>query len=194
MPRAGLTPARLTVAAADLADEQGLEAVTAAALARRFEVQAASLYSHVGGTADLHRRVSLLALEECADRLAAALAGRSGRDALSALGDTYRDYARQHPGRYAAMRVPLDPTTAAASAGPRHAALLGAVLRGYPLDDLHRTHAIRLLGSLVHGFTSLELAGGFDHSAPDAATSWTAILDAVDRLLHTWTTDRGDLT
>lgn len=188
MPRAGLTPERLTAAAADLADEQGLEAVTTSTLARRFGVRPASLYGHVGGTADLRQRVTLLALAESADLLGEALAGRSGREALVALADTYRDYARRHPGRYAALRVPLDGATAAASAGPRHADLLRAVLRGYDLDGEHQTHAVRLLGSLVHGFTTLELAGGFDHSDPDATTSWTAILDAVDHLLHTWTT------
>jgi len=188
MPRAGLTADRLTLAAAEVADEQGVEAVTASSLARHFSVRTASVYAHVGGTPDLRRRVALLALAESADRLATALAGRSGRDALVALGDTYRAYARQHPGRYAAMRVPLDAATAAASAGPRHADLLRAVLRGYHLDADHQTHAVRLVGSLVHGFTSLELGGGFDHSAPDAATSWAAILDAVDALLLTWPT------
>lgn len=187
MARAGLTPERLTLAAAELADAEGLEAVTASALARRFDVRPASVYTHVGGTPDLRRRVSLLALAESADLLATALAGISGRAALVALGDTYRDYARRHPGRYAALRVPLDAATAAASAGPRHAELLRAALRGYGLDAVHEVHAIRLVGSLVHGFTSLELGGGFDHSAPDAATSWAVVLDALDQLLHTWT-------
>jgi AcrR family transcriptional regulator len=187
MSRAGLSTDKLTRAAAELADEHGLEAVTASALARRFEVRTASIYSHVGGTPDLRRRVALLALAESADRLADALAGRAGRDAVIALGDTYRDYARQHPGRYAAMRLPLDPETAAASAGPRHAELLRAVLRGYGFDAEHQTHATRLVASLVHGFTSLELGGGFDHSAPDAGSTWTVLLDALDTLLTTWT-------
>lgn len=191
MPRAGLTPARLTRAAAGLADAEGLEAVTAAAVAREFGVRTASVYSHVGGTPDLRRRVALLALAETADLLGDALAGRSGRDALQALGDTYRDYARSHPGRYAALRTPLDPDVVAASAGPRHAELLRAVLRGYDLDGERQTHAVRLLGSVVHGFVSLELGGGFDHSAPDPADSWTAILDAVHHTLTSWTTTDG---
>ncbi len=150
-------------------------------------MRTASIYSHVGGTPDLRRRLALLALAESLDRLADALAGRSGRDALVALGETYRDYARQHPGRYAAMRLPLDPETAAASSGPRHAELLRAVLQGYGLDADHQTHATRLIGSLVHGFTSLELGGGFDHSTPDATSTWTVLLDALDTLLKTWT-------
>jgi AcrR family transcriptional regulator len=184
--RAGLTPDRLARAGAELADEVGFEHVTASAVARRFDVKVASLYSHVRGTDDLRTRIALLALEELADRGDVALAGRAGKDALVALGDVYRDYAHQHPGRYDATRHRLDPATSAASAGPRHAALSRAVLRGYDLSAEDQTHAVRLLGSVFHGFTSLELAGGFDHSAPDAQASWTRILDALDLLLTNW--------
>lgn len=186
MPRRGLSTERVVLAAAEVADRDGLAAVTVSALARRFDVRPASLYSHVGGTDDLRRRVTLLALAETADRLGAVLAGRSGRDALVALGEAYRDYARAHPGRYEAMRIPLEPDAAAASAGPRHTELVRAVLRDYGLAPDDEVHAVRLVGSLVHGFTSLELGGGFDHSAPGAGTSWNRILDAVDHLLRTW--------
>ena len=187
MARAGLTPDRLTRAGAELADEVGFEHVTVSAVARRFDVKVASLYSHVRGTDDLRTRIALLALEELADRGDAALAGRAGRDALLALGDVYRDYAHEHPGRYDAARLRLDPATAAASAGPRHAAMSRAVLRGYDLTEPDQTHAVRLLGSVFHGYVSLELAGGFDHSTPDAQASWTRILDALDTLLKNWT-------
>ncbi|MEI5672485.1 MULTISPECIES: TetR/AcrR family transcriptional regulator [Nocardioides] len=187
MARAGLTPDRVTRAGAELADEVGFAHVTASAVARRVGVQVASLYSHVRGTDDLRTRIALLALEELADRGDAALAGRAGRDALVALGDVYRDYAREHPGRYDAARHRLDPATAATSAGPRHAALARAVLRAYDLTETDQTHAVRLLGSVFHGFTSLELAGGFDHSAPDAQESWVRVLDAVDTMLRSWT-------
>jgi AcrR family transcriptional regulator len=187
MPRAGLTPEVLTHAGAELADEVGFEHVTAAALARRFGVSVPSLYSHVRSSQDLRTRIALLALEELADRGAEALAGRSGRDALAALGNTYRDYAREHPGRYDAARLRLDPETAAASAGARHAQMARAVLRGYDLAEPDQTHAVRLMGSTFHGFVSLELAGGFDHSTPGPQESWDRIIDALDLLLRSWT-------
>ena len=68
---------------------------------------------------DLKTRIALFALEELADRAADALAGRAGKDALAAFADVYRDYAREHPGRYAAAQLRLDAQTAAASAGSR---------------------------------------------------------------------------
>ncbi len=186
MARAGLTTERLVRAGAELADEVGFEQVTVSELARRFDVKVASLYSHVKSSQDLKRRIALFALEELADRAAAAIAGRAGKDALVAFADVYRDYGREHPGRAAAARLRLDPETAAASAGVRHAQMTRAILRGYDLTEPDATHAVRLLGSVFHGYSSLETAGGFSHSAPDSEESWIRILDALDALLRNW--------
>ncbi|MEU4487303.1 TetR/AcrR family transcriptional regulator [Streptomyces purpurascens] len=186
MARVGLTPERLTEAGAELADEVGFDEVTVSALARRFDVKVASLYSHVKNSQDLRTRIALLALAELADRAADALAGRAGKDALGALADVYRDYAREHPGRWAAAQLRLDPQTAAASAGVRHAQMTRALLRGYDLTEPDQTHAVRLLGSVFHGYVSLELGGGFSHSAPGTDVTWARIIDALDTLLRNW--------
>ncbi|CAL9623394.1 TetR/AcrR family transcriptional regulator [Streptomyces sp. enrichment culture] len=185
-PRAGLTAERLTRAGATLADEVGFDQVTVSELARRFDVKVASLYSHVRNSHDLKTRIALLALEELADRAADALAGRAGKDALVALANVYRDYAREHPGRYAAAQFRLDPETAAASAGVRHAKMTRALLRGYELDEPDQTHAVRLLGSVFNGYVSIEMGGGFSHSAPDTDETWSRVLDALDALLRSW--------
>lgn len=173
---------------AELADEIGFDQVTASALARRFDVKVASLYSHVKSSHDLKTRIALFALEELADRVAAALAGRAGKDALAAFADAYRDYAREHPGRYDAARLRLDPETAAASAGVRHAQMTRAILRGYDLTEPDQTHAVRMLGSVFHGYVSLEMAGGFSHTAIDSQESWNWVLDRLDALLRNGTT------
>ncbi|TMR15448.1 TetR/AcrR family transcriptional regulator [Nonomuraea turkmeniaca] len=186
MVRVGLTAERLAQAGAELADEVGFDQVTVSALARRFDVKVASLYSHVKNSQDLKTKIALLALEELADRGAAALAGRAGKDALAALANVYRDYAREHPGRYAAAQLRLSPEAAAASAGGRHAQMTRAILRGYDLTEPDQTHAVRLLGSVFHGYISLELGGGFSHSAPDTQETWSRILDALDALLRSW--------
>ncbi|MFI7316423.1 TetR/AcrR family transcriptional regulator [Streptomyces venezuelae] len=186
MVRAGLTTERLVRAGAELADEVGFDQVTVSALARRFDVKVASLYSHVKNSQDLKTGIALLALAELADRGADALAGRAGKDALAALANVYRDYAREHPGRYAAAQLRLTPEAAAASAGARHAEMTRAILRGYDLTEPDQTHAVRLLGSVFHGYVSLELGGGFSHSAPDSDETWTRVIDALDALLRNW--------
>ncbi|RPF30612.1 TetR/AcrR family transcriptional regulator [Streptomyces sp. TLI_185] len=188
MARVGLTTERVVRAGAELADEVGFDQVTVSELARRFGVKVASLYSHVKSSQDLRTRIALFALEELADRAADALAGRAGKDALIAFANAYRDYGREHPGRAAAARLRMDPETAAASAGVRHAQMTRAILRGYDLREPDQTHAVRLLGSVFHGYSSLETAGGFSHSAPDSEESWTRILDALDALLCNWPT------
>ncbi|GHF67894.1 transcriptional regulator [Kitasatospora xanthocidica] len=185
MARAGLTVERVVVAGAELADELGFDQVTAAALARRLGVQTASLYSHVKSSQDLKTRIALYALEELADLVADALAGRAGRDALGAFADAYRAYAARHPGRYDATRLRLDAETAAASAGIRHAQMTRAILRGYDLTEPAQTHAVRMLGSVFHGYISLEAAGGFSHTAVDPQQSWDWIIDSLDTLLRT---------
>ncbi|MFJ7298867.1 TetR/AcrR family transcriptional regulator [Streptomyces sp. NPDC099088] len=186
MVRAGLTTERLTRAGAELADEVGFDQVTVSALARQFDVKVASLYSHVKSSHDLKTRIALLALDELADRGATALAGRAGKDALTAFANVYRDYAREHPGRYAATQLRLDPEAAAASAGGRHSQMTRAILRGYDLVEPDQTHAVRMLGSVFHGYVSLEMSGGFSHSAPDSQESWSRVLDALDSLLRNW--------
>ncbi|MEU4555318.1 TetR family transcriptional regulator [Micromonospora violae] len=184
MERPGLTPERLIRAGAELADEVGFDEVTVSALARRFGVKVPSVYSHLKSSQDLKIGIALFALEELADRVGDAVAGRAGRDALAAFANAYRDYAREHPGRYAAARLRLGPETAAASAGVRHAQMARAILRGYEMDEPAATHAVRMLGSVFHGYVSLELSGGFEHSAPAAQESWDWIVDALDALLR----------
>ncbi len=186
MARAGVTAERLTQAAADLADEVGFVNVTVSALARRFGVKDASLYSHIKNAQDLRVRIAVLALAELADKVAAALAGRAGKDALVAFANAYRDYAKEYPGRYAAAQTELDPETAAVSAAGRHAAMTRAILRGYELSEPDQTDAVRLLGSTFHGYVSLETAGGFRHHPREADASWARALDALDVVLRNW--------
>lgn len=186
MARAGLTTERVTVAAADLADEIGFEGVTVSAVARIFGVRDASLYSHITNVQDLRARVAVLALAELADQVAAALAGRAGKDALVAFANAYRAYAKAHPGRYAATQTELEPEVLAASAAGRHAAMTRAMLRGYALAEPDETDAVRLLHSAFHGYVLLEKAGGFQHTPRTADASWTRALDALDVVLNNW--------
>ena len=188
MGRQGLSSESVVRAGAEMADEVGFDEVTVAALARRLDVRAASLYWHLQGSQDLRTRIALLALEELADRAADGVAGRAGKDALAGLADAHRGYAHEHPGRWSAARLRLDPETAAASAGVRVANLTRAVLRGYDLPEPEETHAVRLLGGVFLGYVTLERDGAFDHSRPDPEESWTRVVDALDALLCAWPT------
>ncbi|MEU9353156.1 TetR-like C-terminal domain-containing protein [Streptomyces griseoloalbus] len=186
MPRAGLTADRLVAAAADLADEAGYENVTLSALARRFGVKDASLYAHVRGLHDLRTRMALLAGGELIDRIAAAVAGRSGKEALAAFAGAYREYALTHPGRYAAAQLRLDQTLVADSPALRRTAeVTYGLLRAYGLEEPDLTDAVRLLRSTFHGYCALEAAGAF--GAPrEVEASWARTIDALHIALVNW--------
>jgi AcrR family transcriptional regulator len=186
MARAGLTAERLTQAAADLADEVGYDQVTVSALARSFGVKDASLYSHIRNAHELWQNVAALALNELADKIAAAVAGRADKNALVAFADAYRDYAKTFPGRHAAMQIVLDADGVAGPAARRHSTLSRAILRGYSLAEPAETDAVRLVHSTVHGYVSLEKAGGFGHHPRGADASWKTTLDVLDMALRAW--------
>ncbi|MEV5238020.1 TetR/AcrR family transcriptional regulator [Streptomyces cinnamoneus] len=192
MARAGLTAERVTVAAAELADEAGLDQVTMARVARRLGVKDASLYTHVRNLEDLRGRIALLAADEKTLRIAEATAGCAGKDALVAFANAWREYAHRHPGRYAATQAPIriDPQLAADAPGPRRAIeLTYGMLRGYGLAEPDLTDAVRLLRSTFHGFVALEAAGGFAHKR-SPQHSWVRALDALHTLLEHWPPSR----
>ena len=190
MARAGITIDRLVAAAAELADEAGFEQVTLSALARRFGVKDASLYSHVRSLQDLRHRIARLAGGELIDRIATAVAGRSGKDALAAYADAYRAYALAHPGRYAATQIRLDPALVD-PAMRRTVEITYGMLRGYGLDEPDLTDAVRLLRSTFHGYCALEAGGGFN--APrDVRASWDRAIDALHIALDNWPHEETD--
>ncbi|MFJ5276114.1 TetR/AcrR family transcriptional regulator [Streptomyces parvulus] len=186
MPRAGLTTDRVVAAAADLADASGFESVTVSALARHFGVRDASLYTHVRNLQDLRVRVALLAGGELIDEIAAAVAGRAGKDALAAFANAYRAYALRHPGRYAATQIHMDQSLVADSPALRRTAeITHGMLRAYGLTEPDLTDAVRLLRATFHGFCALEATGGF--GAPRAVqASWDRAVDALHVALENW--------
>ena len=186
MARAGLTPDRITAAAADLADEIGFENVTLSAVARRFGVKDASLYSHLQNLQDLRTRMAFLAGGELIDRIAAAVAGRAGKDALAAFADAYREFALERPGRYAATQIRIDQSLIADSPELRRTAeITYGMLRGYGLEEPDLTDAVRLLRSTFHGYCALEATEGF--GAPrEVRRSWEKAIDALHIALEHW--------
>jgi AcrR family transcriptional regulator len=169
MPRAGLDSEAVVAAAAELADERGLDEVSLTALAQRLGVRTPSLYSHVGGLADLRSRLGARGARELAAAVTVAAAGRARVDALQAVALTYRDYARTHPGTYAAMQRAPEPDAIDQAGAARELAgaarelvdLIVAVLAGYELHGDQAIHAVRAVRAALHGFVELEQLGGF---------------------------------
>lgn len=176
MPRAGLRPEAVVDAAARIADAEGLEAVTLARLASDLGIRTPSLYSHVGGLDDLRHRLAARGAGELAGAMQEAAAGRARGDALLAVATAYREYARAHPGSYAAAQRAAD---IPADAGARAVRVFTAVLAGYGLGGDDAIHATRAIRAALHGFAALEAGGGFGmaQSVDESFGRLVALLD-----------------
>lgn len=161
MPRAGLDTDAVVDAAARMADDDGLAAVTLARLAQALGVRAPSLYAHVKGLPDLRRRLGERGARELAAKLQASAAGRSSADALAAVAAAYRDYAHAHPGLYTALQPAPDPEDEATQAAHSLVQTVLAALRGYGLEGDDAIHGARIVRAALHGFVTLERDGGF---------------------------------
>jgi len=160
--RAGLDTSAVVKAAASLLDERGGKEITLSELATRLGVRTPSLYNHVAGQEELRRRLALLGLAQLGERITQAAIGKAEDEALISIADAYRAFAREHPGLYAAsVRAAAPGDVELAAAGDRVIQVLRVVLEPYRLSETDVIHALRGLRSLVHGFVSLELAGGF---------------------------------
>jgi AcrR family transcriptional regulator len=163
----GRTPqiSRATVLAAALrlADEQGLEAVTMHAVAKRLRVTPMALYRHVDDkNALLDGLVELLLTEYPLPRA-------EGRwdERLVALAAGIRDTARRHPAVFPLLLT--RPAVTSAARVVRDA--VQSALREGGLPETEVARAERLLSTAILGFAASEAAGRFrqhDQSVIDA--------------------------
>jgi AcrR family transcriptional regulator len=163
MARVGIDTAAVVAAASDLADADGLEAVTLKELANTLGVRPPSLYAHIDGLDDVLTRLGARGATDLAAALSRAVEGRAGSDALVSLAVAYRDYARQHPGAYAALQRSraLAGNDEARAAGDAVVRVALAAIRDFELQGDEAIHAVRLIRIALHGFVALEAAGGF---------------------------------
>ena len=186
MPRVGLTTLRVVEEAENVADEVGLANLTLAAIAPRLGVRMPSLYKHVAGMDALRRLLSIRAKTELADVFARAAAGKAGAQALTAMFLAARNWAKAHPGRYAAtVRAPdpADNEDVQASNAILEIALAG--LADYRLAGDDAIDAARALRATLHGFISLEQAGGFGLPT-DVDRSFDRVIAALAQTFTAW--------
>jgi AcrR family transcriptional regulator len=160
MPRAGLSAASLVESAAALADAGGYESLSLTTLADSVGVRPPSLYKHIASLDDLRSRLALHAYREIGRLLREALDGPG--DSLANLSAAYRRFALERPGLAVALvRAPVGDGELALAAAQVTEPLF-ALVREYGINDPDElVHEVRILRSALHGFVSLEAAGGF---------------------------------
>ena len=186
MTRRTLTPALVIDVAAALADRDGFDAIVVSAVAEKLGVRSASLYGHVRDRQAILAGVQKLAMNELADTIGAAIAGRSRAEALFAMGEAQRRYARERPGCWESLQRRAEAGVPQSDESSRVATLALAVLRGYGLADHDAVHAVRVAGAAIGGFIGLERTGAFDHRYHDVEESWRRTIDMLDGAFASW--------
>ena len=167
--RPGLDRDTVVQAAVDLLDSEGAGTLSLGRLAERLGVQTPSLYNHVEGMPGLLRQLALRNARDLAACMGDAAMGKSGPEAVLAVAEAYRAYIKQHSGLYmASLRAAgaqvqdgSPPDAELAEAEARVVRIVLAVLASFGLAGEDAIHAVRGLRSVVHGFATLEVAGGF---------------------------------
>jgi AcrR family transcriptional regulator len=155
-----VTRPRLTVdgivdAALLVLDEEGIDQFTTINLARRLGVTQPALYGHVRGLDQLRGLVAARGAQELSERVRAAVAGRTGDEALLTMANTYREYVREHPDRYL-IQVSAIRSPESRSALELAAEAVRDVLRSFGLSEDQVLEAHVAFRAAVHGFVHLE--------------------------------------
>ncbi|MDQ6776967.1 MAG: WHG domain-containing protein [Actinomycetota bacterium] len=186
MPRAGLSADVIVCEAARLVDEVGRDQLTMAKLAKRFGVAQPSLYKHINRLDGLHRLLAVKVTRDVGETLRQAATGKAGPDALRAIANAYRDYARSHPGRYAyILRAPAPEDADLQAAATEVLSVLYAIFAGYDITGDDAVDAARFVRSTLHGFVSLELGGGFQMPR-SVDRSFERLVSATTQALSCW--------
>ncbi|MGI9603964.1 MAG: TetR/AcrR family transcriptional regulator [Acidimicrobiales bacterium] len=159
----GLTLEQVVDAAGEIADRDGLDALSLASLASRLGVRSPSLYNHVDGLDGLRRQLALHTSAMLSADLADGIQELQGTDALRAIAAQLRSFALRHPGLYDSLLPAPTPDEDPELAAALRASVdvVGSVLADMHIDPPTVIPLIRALRAAVHGFVHLELRGGF---------------------------------
>lgn len=163
--RTRLTKQAVIDTAVELLNAEGPGTLTLNRLAGELGIRTPSLYNHVDGLPGLHRDLAVLNARMLADRLSEAAIGKSGAELFLDVAQAFRKYVKENPGLYmSTLRASGTQTTPDPDLihEEERALKVGlAVMSSLGLQGKDAIHALRAFRSLVHGFASLEVAGGF---------------------------------
>jgi AcrR family transcriptional regulator len=152
-------------AAADLLNREGPDALTLNRLAAVVGIRTPSLYNHVDGMPGLMRDLARLNIRALAQHLGTAAIGHSGAEGVLVMAQAYRAYIKENPGLYlASLRasgLQETPDSEQQAFEEDVIRIVLAVLASLGLGGADAIHAARGLRSAIHGFATLEIAGGF---------------------------------
>lgn len=164
-------------AAAELAEEKGLENISLLQIAEKLGVKSPSLYNHLSGLQELSMGIANLAINRLEDAIRSAAIGRSKEDALLSIASAYRKFAKENPELYKAiLRFPHYNDSGIQEAGHSVVRILYQVMEPYHYSKEDTIHFVRGFRSALHGFISLEEAGFFQSDEANVDKSYKQLV------------------
>lgn len=152
-------------AAVDLLNAEGVSALSLSRLADELGIKTPSLYNHVNGLDGLQHELEVMNARLLADRFSEAAIGKSGSELFMDVSQAFRQYVKGNPGLYmstlrsSSKQQELDENLQREEERMMKVGL--AVMASLGLQGEDAIHGLRAFRSMVHGFATLEIAGGF---------------------------------
>lgn len=180
MARKGLNKEAVVLAAVHLIEEKGYASFSMRELAMMLGVKTASLYNHVESMDELFVEVGLTAVSMMIAYENESISGKNQNDALFALADAYRRFAKEHYELYKIiMSLQKTQNAVLEQAAGRITEPIMRVLSGYDMDERLKMHWQRILRSMMHGFVAHEQSGGFSHFPIDKDESYHLAIQVI---------------
>jgi len=152
-------------AAVGLLNAEGVGALRLSRLADELGIKTPSLYNHVNGLDGLQRELEVMNARLLADRFSESAIGKSGSELFMDVSQAFREYVKEYPGLYmstlrsSGAQQEQDENLQHEEERMMKVGL--AVMASLGLQGEDAIHGLRAFRSMVHGFATLEVAGGF---------------------------------
>ena len=162
MPRANLDKRKILEAAGALANEISIKKLNLKQLAQKLNIQPPSLYNHVQSLDHLRFDLMVYGWEQAGERIAEALIGISGDEAIRRACEVFYDYAEENPGIFEAMAYyNRDADKLKGGAPDRLTDILFKLCRARNIAKQDAVHILRIFRSYIEGFALLAHHGAF---------------------------------
>lgn len=156
MAKAGLDKSAVIAKAAELANAEGLDAVTLKSLAEVLGIQSPSLYNYVGSLSELKKELMLYGWRQLEERMLRASAGVSGYEALREMSRAFYKYARENKGVFdAALRYNKFADGEAMAVTTGLFDVVYRIFEGLNISRENAEHLIRTMRGFLEGFSLL---------------------------------------
>lgn len=185
MAQKGISREVILAKAVELIEQRGEPTLSMRELAEALEIKTPSLYHHVTSMGELWGDISRYAAEQLRQVQLAAIRGKARDQALCALAQAYRGFAKEHAGLYqVTILLPSLPEELSGQLAERVAEPIFQVLTRYELNREQAIHWQRILRGIIHGFLTQEKAGFFQHAAVSVEESYQLAIRCVLHGLH----------